>query len=125
MKAKELIEILKKMEPETELSLYCGGEGYHGDHPLGGIEHSSDDGQIVFNLTDEGKYGIVKEVDKEDFINSLKCLEINWNKIDQDELEELFDDFQNSLAEDDVYNQCYNNDLYELISSRYPELCEN
>lgn len=62
MKAKELIEILNKMDPETELSLYCGGEDYYEDHPIGGIEYASDDGEIVLTQGTQGNMELQKKL---------------------------------------------------------------
>lgn len=123
MKAKELIEILKEMEPETELSLYCGGEDYYEDHPLDGIEYHDGDGMIVFNLAD--KYKVAREVDMEDFVNALDCLGFDWGALSYDQQKQLLDEFQNKLAEDDVYNQCYNEDLCEILQAKFPDLYNN
>lgn len=122
MKAKELIDILNKMNPETELSLYCGGEDCYEDHPLANIEyHDSETGMIVFKLDD--KYKVAKEVDMEDFVNALDCLDFDWVALSYDEQKELLDIFQTALANDDTYNACYNEDLQELLEGKYPDFC--
>lgn len=124
MKVKELIDILNKMDPETELFLYCGGESYYEDYPLGGVEyHDSETGMIVFNLVD--KYKVAREVDVEDFVNSLECLGFDWALLSYDERKELLDEFQNALANDDTYNACYNEDLQELLEEKYHDLYNN
>lgn len=123
MKVKELVEILSKMNPETELSLYCGGKDYYEDHPLNGIEYQDGESIIVFNLDD--KYEVAKEVDMEDFVYALDCLGFDWISLSYDEQKQLLDEFQNKLAEDDVYNQCYNEDLCEILQAKFPDLYNN
>ena len=124
MKVKELQAILANMNPDTELRLYCGGEAFYEDHPLNGVEHFEDDGFIVFNLTDEGKYGIARQVDMEDFENAIDCLDGNFLKVDYAEREQLRLDFEDALANNDTYNDIYNETLEEVVRQECPKIFE-
>lgn len=61
----------------------------------------------------------------EDFVNALDCLGFDWMALSYDQQKQLLNEFQNNLANDKVYNQCYNSILYELVNYRYPDLCED
>lgn len=124
MKVKELQNILAQMNPNDDLRLYCGGEAYREDHPLDGVEYYDDTGFICFNLTDEGKYGIGRQIDIEDFENSVECLDGNLSSLDCEERECLIIDFEDALANNDTYNAIYNETLQEVIAQQYPNIFE-
>lgn len=124
MKVKELQAILATMNPDTELRLYCGGEAFYEDYPLDGVEHHEDDGFICFNLTDEGKYGVARQVDMEDFENSIECLDGNAFAIDYKDREKLRLSFEDALANNDTYNDIYNCTLQEVIKQECPNIFE-
>lgn len=122
MKVKELQAILATMNPDTELSLYCGGEHFYEDYPLNGIECFEDNGFIVFNLTQAGKYGIGRQIDMEDFENSIECLDGHAFAIDYEDREKLRLSFEDALANNDTYNAIYNETLEEVIRQECPKI---
>ena len=124
MKVKELQAILATMKPDTELSLYCGGEHFYEDYPLNGIECFEDNGFIVFNLTQAGKYGIGRQIDMEDFENSIECIDGNAFAIDYEDREKLRLSFEDALANNDTYNDIYNCTLQEVIKQECPKIFE-
>lgn len=124
MKVKELQAILETMNPDTELSLYCGGEHFYEDYPLNGIECFEPDGFIVFNLTQEGKYGIGRQIDMEDFESAIDCLDGNAFAIDYEDREKLRLTFEDALANNDTYNAIYNETLEEVIRQECPKIFE-
>lgn len=124
MKVKDLQAILATMNPDTELNLYCGGEHFYEDYPLNGIECFEDNGFIVFNLTQTGKYGIGRQIDMEDFENSIECLDGNAFAIDYEDREKLRLSFEDALANNDTYNAIYNETLEEVIRQECPKIFE-
>ena len=124
MKVRDLQAILETMNPDIELRLYCGGEAFYEDHPLDGVEHFEDDGFICFNLTNEGKYSIAREVDMEDFENAIDCLDGNFLAVDYEEREKLRLSFEDALANNDTYNAIYNEMLEEVIRQACPKIFE-
>ena len=79
MKVKELQAILAKMEPDAE-----------------------------FNNCKEF-FDIAKESDVQDFENALECLGYKTEEISRDKLVQMNNEVQDRLANDDIYNQIYNN----------------
>ena len=79
MKVKELQAILAKMEPDAE-----------------------------FNNCKEF-FDIAKESDVQDFENALECLGYKTEEISHDKLTRMNNEVQDRLANDDIYNQIYNN----------------
>lgn len=124
MKVKELRAILATMNPDDELRLYCGGEHFYKDHPLNGIECFEDDGFICFNLTDEGKYGIALEVDLENFENDIDGIDGNFLAVDYVERERLRLKVEEALANNDTYNEIYNETLEEVVRKECPKIFE-
>lgn len=122
MKVKEFQAILATMKPDTELRLYCGGDAFYEDHPLNGVEYYENDGFICFNLTDEGKYGVARQVDMEDFENAIDCLDGKFLRVDYAEREKLRLSFEDALANDDTYNAIYNETLQEVIKRECPKI---
>lgn len=123
MKVKELQAILATMNPDAKLRLYCGGEAFYENYPLDGVEYH-DDGVICFNLTDEGKYGIALEVELEDFENAIDCLDGNFLAVDYVEREKLRLKVEDALANNDTYNEIYNETLEEVIRQECPKIFE-
>ena len=124
MKVKELQKILAIMNPEADLSLYCGGEKFYEDYPLSGVEYYDHEGVIVFNLTQAGKYGIGRQIDMEDFENAIECLGGNAFVIDYEDRERLRLSFEDALANNDTYNAIYNETLEEVIKQECPKIFE-
>ena len=84
MKVKELQAILAKMEPDAE-----------------------------FNNCKEF-FDIAKESDVQDFENALECLGYKTEEISHDKLARMNNERQNRLANDDMYNQIYNNVVFNV-----------
>ena len=92
MKVKELQAILAKMEPDAE-----------------------------FNNC-KAFYDIAKESDIQDFENALECLGYEVEGISHKKLARMNDEVQDRLANDDVYNQIYNNVVYEVAQENNLEV---
>lgn len=122
MKVKELQAILATMNPDAELSMYCGGEHFYEDYPLNGVECFEDNGFIVFNLTQDGKYGVGRQIDMEDFEGAIECLGGNAFAIDYEDREQLRLTFEDALANDDTYNAIYCEVLEEVIKRECPKI---
>lgn len=92
MKVKELQTILAKMEPNTE-----------------------------FNNC-RAFFDIAKESDIQDFENALECLGYKTEGINRNKLIRMNDEVQNRLANNDVYNQIYNNVVCDVAEENNLEV---
>lgn len=124
MKVKELQEILATMNPDAELSMYCGGEHFYEDYPLNGVECFEDNGFIVFNLTQAGKYGVGRQIDMEDFECAICNLDGNAFVLDYEDREQLRLTFEDALANNDTYNAIYCETLEEVLRQECPKIFE-
>lgn len=64
------------------------------------------------------KYQIAKEVELEDFKNAMEIMDFKPDDYTQAEIEEMFEEFMDRLANDDVYNGIYNDTLYSVVDGR-------
>lgn len=92
MKVKELQTILAKIEPDTEF----------------------DNCKAFFD--------IAKESDVQDFKNALECLGYKTEEISYNKLERMNNEVQDRLANDDVYNQIYNNVVCDVAEENNLEV---
>ena len=92
MKVKELQAILAKMEPDAE-----------------------------FNNCKEF-FDIAKELDVQDFENALECLGYKTEEISRDKLAQMNNEVQDRLANNDVYNQIYNNVVCDVAEENNLEV---
>lgn len=92
MKVKELQTILAKMEPNAE-----------------------------FNNC-RAFFDIAKESDIQDFENALECLGYKAKGISRNKLVRMNDEVQNRLANNDVYNQIYNNVVCDVAEENNLEV---
>lgn len=92
MKVKELQTILAKMEPNAE-----------------------------FNNC-RAFFDIAKESDIQDFENALECLGYKTEEISRNKLIRMNDEVQDRLANDDVYNQIYNNVVCDVAEENNLEV---
>ena len=92
MKVKKLQAILAKMEPDAE-----------------------------FNNCKEF-LDIAKELDVQDFENALECLGYKTEEISHDKLARMNNEVQDRLANNDVYNQIYNNVVCDVAEENNLEV---
>ena len=92
MKVKELQAILVKMEPDAEF----------------------DNCKAFFDIT--------KKSDVQDFENALECLGYKTEEISRDKLAQMNNEVQDRLANDDVYNQIYNNVVCDVAEENNLEV---
>ena len=92
MKVKELQAVLAKMEPDAEFD-NCKAFFY-----------------------------IAKESDIQDFENALECLGYKTEEISRDKLAQMNNEVQDRLANDDVYNQIYNNVVCDVAEENNLEV---
>lgn len=64
------------------------------------------------------KYRIAKEVEIEDLKNAIEILDFNPNDFTDEQINEIFDDLNYSLAENDTYNDIYNQTLYDILMTK-------
>lgn len=62
------------------------------------------------------KYKIAKQVEIEDFKNAMENMGYNPDNYTEEQIEEMFDEFEDLLANDDGYNEIYNNALYMVVN---------
>lgn len=92
MKVKELQTILAKMEPDAKF----------------------DNCKVFFD--------IAKESDVQDFKNALECLGYRIEEIGYNKLERMNNEVQDRLANNDVYNQIYNNVVCDVAKENNLEV---
>ena len=92
MKVKELQAVLAKMEPDAKF----------------------DNCKAFFD--------IAKESDIQDFENALECLGYNTEEISRNKLAQMNNEVQDRLANDDVYNQIYNNVVFDVAEENNLEV---
>ena len=92
MKVKELQAVLAKMEPDAE-----------------------------FNNC-KAFFDIAKESDIQDFESALECLGYKTEEISRDKLAQMNNEVQDRLANDDVYNQIYNNVVCDVAEENNLEV---
>ena len=92
MKVKELQAILATMEPDAE-----------------------------FNNC-KAFFFFVKESDIQDFENALECLGYKTEGISHNKLAQMNNEVQDRLANDDVYNQIYNNVVCDVAEENNLEV---
>lgn len=64
------------------------------------------------------KYEIAKMVAIEEFVNCMENMDFNPDDYTEEQIREMFDEFEDLLANDDVYNGIYNETLYQVVSKR-------
>lgn len=64
------------------------------------------------------KYEIAKEVRFEEFKNGMECMDFSPDDYTEKELTEIFDAFEDMLANDDTYNSIYTENLYYVLQKR-------
>lgn len=64
------------------------------------------------------KYDIAKEVRIEDFKNAMECMDFSPDDYTEKELTEMFDTFEDLLANDDTYNSIYSETLYYVLQKK-------
>lgn len=64
------------------------------------------------------KYEIAKMVALEEFVNCMENMDLNPNNYTDEQIKEMFEEFENRLANDDIYNGIYNETLYSVVSKR-------
>ena len=64
------------------------------------------------------KYRIAKEVEIEDLKNAIEILDFNPNDFTDEQINEIFVDLNYSLAENDTYNDIYNQTLYDILMTK-------
>jgi len=67
------------------------------------------------------KYTIAKNVDIEDFKNTLGCIDCDFEGLSDAEIESMYDDFNELLANDDTYSSIYG----ETARQAFEEFMEN
>ena len=60
-------------------------------------------------------YTIAHKVELENFVNALDTFDVDSQNISNEELEEMFNEFEDSLANDDTYSTIYNDTLCEIL----------
>lgn len=63
------------------------------------------------------KYEIAKQVEQEDTLNAIECLEYDTSRLSNDELAIINDELQDALANDDIYNTIYNEALQDVLAA--------
>lgn len=61
------------------------------------------------------KYEIAREVRIEDFKNAMECMDFSPDDYTEKELAEMFDTFEDLLANDDTYNNIYSETLCHVL----------
>ena len=92
MKVKELQAVLAKMEPDAKF----------------------DNCKAFFD--------IARESDVQDFENALECLGYKTEEISRNKLAQMNNEVQDRLANDDVYNQIYNNVVCDVAEENNLEV---
>lgn len=64
------------------------------------------------------KYEIAREVRIEDFKNAMECMDFSPDDYTEKELSEMFDTFEDLLANDDTYNNIYSETLCYVLRGR-------
>ena len=64
------------------------------------------------------KYEIAKKVRLEEFMNCMENMDLNPDDYTEEQIEEMFEEFEDRLANDDVYNGIYNETLYSVVNKR-------
>lgn len=64
------------------------------------------------------KYEIAKKVRLEEFMNCMENMDLNPDDYTEEQIEEMFEEFEDRLANDDVYNGIYNETLYSVANKR-------
>lgn len=95
MKVKELQAVLAKMEPDAEFNNCKAFQAF---------------------------FDIAKESDIQDFENALECLGYKTEKISRNKLAQMNNEVQDRLANDDVYNQIYNNVVCDVAEENNLEV---
>ena len=62
------------------------------------------------------KYKHHREVEYENFLNTLDCMDIDYSDIPETKLKELSDELYDVLANDELYNEIYNNTACRIYS---------
>ena len=64
------------------------------------------------------KYEIAKEVRIENFKNAMECMDFSPEDYTEKELADMFDTFEDLLANDDTYNSIYNETLFYVLNNK-------
>lgn len=64
------------------------------------------------------KYEIAKKVRIEEFVNCMENMDLNPDDYTEEQIKEMFEEFEDRLANDDVYNGIYNETLYSVVNKR-------
>ena len=64
------------------------------------------------------KYEIAREIRIENFKNAMECMDFSPDDYTEKELEEMFDTFEDLLANDDTYNSIYNETLCYILQGK-------
>lgn len=64
------------------------------------------------------KYEIAREVRIEDFKNAMECMDFSPDDYTEKELAEMFDTFEDLLANDDTYNNIYSEILCHVLQEK-------
>lgn len=64
------------------------------------------------------KYEVAKMVALEEFMNCMENMDFNPSNYTEEQIKEMFDEFEDRLANDDVYNGIYNETLYSVVNKR-------
>lgn len=64
------------------------------------------------------KYEITKQVELEDFMNCMENMDFNPDNFTEEQIKEMFEELEDRLANDDIYNGIYNETLYSVVSKR-------
>ena len=64
------------------------------------------------------KYEIAREVRIEDFKNAMECMDFSPDDYTEKELVEMFNTFEDLLANDDTYNRIYDETLYYVLQKK-------
>lgn len=64
------------------------------------------------------KYEIAKKVRIEEFVNCMENMDLNPDDYTEEQIKEMFEEFEDRLANDDIYNGIYNETLYSVVNKR-------
>lgn len=62
------------------------------------------------------KYEIAKMVALEEFMNCMENMDLNPENYTKEQIEKMFEEFEEKLSNDDIYNGIYNETLYAVVN---------
>ena len=54
----------------------------------------------------------------EEFVNCMENMDLNPDDYTEEQIKAMFEEFEDRLANDDIYNGIYNETLYSVVNKR-------